>query len=150
MNNLKFLRKKNRLTQEDLAKKLGVTKMMISLYERGHVKMGPATVFDLCDIFGCSPSELLGDDMDDRYNYGFGITDKDRKEKIEFFEPPDADPIDIALHIRDSVLLQKLFALAVKSDDEALKIVIDILDILDRRKSSPATQDAQRPQVHQQ
>lgn len=60
MNKLKELRKKKGLTQEDLAKYLGVSIMSIFNYEKGAYGMSEETLIKLSELLGCTVDELLG------------------------------------------------------------------------------------------
>ena len=65
---LKELRIEKRLTQEELAKRLGVTKSAISMYERG-IRRPTFEIADLItDFFGVSINYLNGS-SDDRGTY---------------------------------------------------------------------------------
>ncbi|MGM0410523.1 MAG: helix-turn-helix domain-containing protein [Bacillota bacterium] len=57
---IKKLRKENNMTQEDLAKKIGITRGAVGLYERGERKIDYKTINKLADIFGVSSDYLLG------------------------------------------------------------------------------------------
>ncbi|MFW6009127.1 MAG: helix-turn-helix domain-containing protein [archaeon] len=57
---IKKLRKEDNMTQEDLAKKLGITRGAVGLYERGERKIDYKTINKLADIFGVSSDYLLG------------------------------------------------------------------------------------------
>ena len=59
---IKNLRKSRHLTQDELAKKLDVTKQTISQYERGVRRPDVATIDALCDFFNVSADYLLGRD----------------------------------------------------------------------------------------
>ena len=54
--NLKKLRKINKLSQLDLAEKLGVTRQSISYYENGNVE---PSIIQLSSLFNCSIDSLL-------------------------------------------------------------------------------------------
>lgn len=62
MNRLRELRKEKKITQEYLAKKIGVEKLTISRWERGihQIKLDSAEM--LCSILGVSLTYLLGID----------------------------------------------------------------------------------------
>lgn len=60
MNKLKFFRKKNNYSQEDVAKKLGLQGSAISKYECGRVPLTDDVIIKLCDLFNCTADELLG------------------------------------------------------------------------------------------
>lgn len=54
-------RKKAGLTQEELAKKLGVQKSAIAKYESGRVEnVKRSSIQKMAEIFGCDPAYLMG------------------------------------------------------------------------------------------
>ena len=57
--NLKKLRKINKLSQLDLAEKLGVTRQSISYYENGNVEPSINFIIQLSSPFNCSIDSLL-------------------------------------------------------------------------------------------
>lgn len=61
-NKIKELRKKKKLTQEELAQKINVTKLTISRWERGERVPKSDKAQQLADFFGVSVDYLLGDD----------------------------------------------------------------------------------------
>lgn len=56
---IKEFRTGNRLTQEALAEKLGVTKQTVSRYEKGERKANQDILFALCDIFGVTIDDFF-------------------------------------------------------------------------------------------
>lgn len=58
--NIKRLRKENKLTQEELGLKLGVQKAAIQKYEKGTVKINTETLIKLAEIFKTTPENILG------------------------------------------------------------------------------------------
>lgn len=56
---IKEFRTGNRLTQKDLAEKLGVTKQTVSRYEKGERKANQDILFALCDIFGVTIDDFF-------------------------------------------------------------------------------------------
>ena len=58
-NRIKELRLSHRLTQNDLALRMGVTPQAVSNYELGTRVMDALVVGQLCDIFDCSADYLL-------------------------------------------------------------------------------------------
>ena len=56
---IKEFRTGNRLTQEALAEKLGVTKQTVSRYEKGERKANQDVLFALCDIFEISIDDFF-------------------------------------------------------------------------------------------
>ena len=57
---IKELRKKNGMTQTDLAKKLGVTKGTISTWETGSRSPSFEVIDELCDMFRASMDYIMG------------------------------------------------------------------------------------------
>lgn len=53
-------RTEKKLTQEELAEKIGVTQMAVSFYERGVRKPTVAVLMRLADVLECSADDLLG------------------------------------------------------------------------------------------
>lgn len=81
---IKNLRKSRHLTQEELAKKLDVTKQTISQYERGVRRPDVPTIDALCDFFNVSSDYLLGrDDVTVR------LVGQDALEVLDYFDMND-------------------------------------------------------------
>ena len=60
MNRIKFLREKNNITQEELAKKLNLSsKGIISMYEKEDRKPSLEVLIKLSEIFNCSIDYIL-------------------------------------------------------------------------------------------
>ncbi len=57
---LKSLRKEAGMTQTDLAKRLGITKSVVSYYERQERTPSPDVLIQLTDIFHVTSDYLLG------------------------------------------------------------------------------------------
>ena len=62
-SNLQFLRKKNGMTQENLAERMGVSRQTISKWESGEASPELGKLLDLCDIFSCDLEHLIRRDM---------------------------------------------------------------------------------------
>ena len=60
MNRIKELRVASEMRQEDLAQHLNVSKVTVSRYELEQRQLDPATIHQLCDLFGCTADYLLG------------------------------------------------------------------------------------------
>lgn len=60
MNRIKELRVAAEMRQEDLAQHLNVSKVTVSRYELEQRQLDPATIHQLCDLFGCTADYLLG------------------------------------------------------------------------------------------
>lgn len=62
--NLQFLRKmSNKMTQEELAEKLGVSRQTISKWELDMVYPEMNKLVELCNLFSCSMDQLVREDM---------------------------------------------------------------------------------------
>lgn len=59
-DNIRFLRKANNLTQEELSKQLGGSKNLVSNYENGISTPDIYTLVKLADIFDITLDELVG------------------------------------------------------------------------------------------
>lgn len=60
MNNLKILRKKQNLTQQQVADAIGIGMQAYAYYEKEERDPSPDTLCKLADFFGVSVDELLG------------------------------------------------------------------------------------------
>ena len=67
--NLRRLRKTNRLTQEQLAKKLNITRQTLSNYETGKRLPDIYGLITVADIFGVSFDEIIGRDKKHWFRY---------------------------------------------------------------------------------
>ena len=61
-DNIRFFRKANNLTQEELSKQLGGSKNLVSNYENGISTPDIYTLVKLADIFDITLDELVGRD----------------------------------------------------------------------------------------
>lgn len=59
-DNIRFFRKANNLTQEELSKQLGGSKNLVSNYENGISTPDIYTLVKLADIFDTTLDELVG------------------------------------------------------------------------------------------
>lgn len=69
VSNIKFLRNKYNMTQEDLGKKLGLGNTAIANYEAGKRDIDSITLFKLSRIFDITIDSLLLDDLTDIEKY---------------------------------------------------------------------------------
>ena len=67
MNNLKLLRKQKKLTQDELAREIGVSKITVLRWENVH-QIGLTKAKQLADYFGVSIPYLLGYDTDNTFS----------------------------------------------------------------------------------
>ena len=61
-NNLKVYRGKLGLSQKELGEKLGVTRITIINVENGNSCFTKNTISKACEMFECTPVELMGED----------------------------------------------------------------------------------------
>lgn len=57
---LRALRKEQKITQEELAHKIGCSPALISFYETMLREPGLTNIIALCKVFGVSPDYLMG------------------------------------------------------------------------------------------
>lgn len=69
MSRLKKLRQERKLTQQELAKQIGVSKLTILNWEKGEHQIKSEKAQQLADIFGVSVGYLLGFNNDDVTEY---------------------------------------------------------------------------------
>ena len=68
MNNIRILRVKNFLSQEELAKQVHVTQTAVSQWEKGKTNPDIKTAGKLAELFGVSLDYLLGQETDIKNN----------------------------------------------------------------------------------
>ena len=98
-DNIKSLRKKRGLTQEEVADKIGATKITISRYESNQRKIGGENLVKLAKLFNVTPEYILSGNEDDivisqdkltKHNMAFfkakDISDEDKKKMIELMQ----------------------------------------------------------------
>ncbi len=61
--NLQYLRKRDKITQEDLADKLGVSRQSVSKWETGEAYPETDKLILICDLFGTTLDELIRGDL---------------------------------------------------------------------------------------
>lgn len=64
-SNLKKLRKSKKLSQEDLAEKMHVSRQSVSKWETGDAYPEMNNILELCKIFHCNINELVNDSIID-------------------------------------------------------------------------------------
>lgn len=80
-SNLKELRKLKKLSQEDLAEKVGVSRQSISKWETGDAYPEMNNILMLCKIFNCEITDLLSNNLED-----FDSFDEEVKMNVVKFE----------------------------------------------------------------
>lgn len=86
MSRLKELRQERKLTQQELAKQIGVSKLTILNWEKGEHQIKSEKAQQLADIFGVSVGYLLGFNNDDvtEYEIDFHNNVMERMNKESF------------------------------------------------------------------
>ena len=79
--NLKILRKNKKISQEELAEKVGVTRQSVSKWEVGEAYPEMSNIVALCSIFKCNINDLINDNIIDIESF-----DKETKEEIVKFK----------------------------------------------------------------
>ena len=64
-DNLRNLRKSKKISQEELAEKVGVSRQSVSKWETSEAYPEMNNILELCKIFNCNISELVNDNMID-------------------------------------------------------------------------------------
>lgn len=64
-DNLKLLRKEKKLSQEELAEKMNVSRQAVSKWETGDAYPEMNNILQLCKIFGCKINSLVNDNIRD-------------------------------------------------------------------------------------
>lgn len=62
-NNIQYLRKVNRLTQEQFAERMNITRQTVSRWESDEVTPELSKLVELCSMFSCKLDELVREDM---------------------------------------------------------------------------------------
>ena len=65
-NNISFLRKQKRITQEQLAEKMDVTRQTVSRWETDEVVPEMSTLLEMCTFFSCTLDKLVREDLSSR------------------------------------------------------------------------------------
>lgn len=88
-NNLKKYRKENKLTQDDLAKRLNVSRSAISYYENGTVEPSIYFLINLANEMNCSIDNLFGFNRDVSIELPKNLTKEDLKPIEKEFKKED-------------------------------------------------------------
>lgn len=88
-DNLKLIRKSRKISQEDLAEKLGVSRQSVSKWETGENYPSMQNIMCLCTIFKCQINELVHEDfvdinfLDDEIKMSVVKFKKDEQRKMK-------------------------------------------------------------------
>lgn len=88
---LRELRKENKYTQEEMAKKLGVTTSAYGFYEQGRIVPDTLKILELANMFNVTTDYLLGlsedkkpiEDITERQKKAIRLTDQLTDEQFE-------------------------------------------------------------------
>ena len=64
-DNLKLIRKNKKMSQEQLAEKMNVSRQSVSKWENGEAYPEMNNILELCKIFNCKINDLVHTDMSD-------------------------------------------------------------------------------------
>ena len=78
-DNLKKYRKNNKMSQEVLAEKVGVSRQSVSKWETGDAYPEMNNILELCKIFNCKINDLVHKDMSD-----INLLDEDILKNVKF------------------------------------------------------------------
>ena len=106
-NNLKKLRKTKKLSQEDLAEKVGVSRQSVSKWETGDAYPEMNNIFMLCKIFNCKINDLLSNNLED-----FESFDEEVKMNVVKFEKTKQQKVKTIAKILS--LIGKISGIVVK------------------------------------
>ncbi len=126
-----LLRKKNNLTQEELAEKLGVSRQSVSKWEMGNSIPDINKIIQLSDVFGVKTDYLLKDEIDDIEYSDDTVEELEAKKTISVEDANDfmsayeeysnniAESISLFIISPVAVLISQIIALTtnVKSED---------------------------------
>ena len=93
-NNIRYIRKSNKLTQEKFAEKIELSPQFVSDVERGLEGISLVTAIKICNIMKCSPSVLFAN----------LITLKNTESEIDNFTKLSDKNRDITLNIMSALL----------------------------------------------
>ena len=86
-DNLKRVRKMRKISQEELADKLGVSRQSVSKWETGENYPSMTNIMCLCTIFKCKLNELVHEDMTDINSLDEEVKMKVVKLKVKIVIP---------------------------------------------------------------
>ena len=118
-NNLRYLRKKYDMSQEDLANKLGYKSFTtIQKWESGVSEPSVSMVKKIAELFGVTMDQITNDDLSDAENH--------------YYLDPEA--AEIAQEVQQRPELKILFDTTRKVSSDDLKFVVDMIDRMQGKK----------------
>ncbi len=125
---LKKLRRDKKLTQEQLGKKVNVTKVSISGYENGNRTPDTETLQNLADFFGVSTDYLLGRSDNQKPIQSVTVAGQDislSPEELKLFEELKKHPVlfhdlasDPEAKVKELIKLFKMKKMFMDEDEE--------------------------------
>lgn len=118
-NNLRYLRKKYDMSQEDLANKLGYKSFTtIQKWESGVSEPSVSMVKKIAELFGVTMDQITNDDLSDAENH--------------YYLDPEA--AEIAQEVQQRPELKILFDASRKVSADDLEFVVDMIDRLKNKE----------------
>lgn len=118
-NNLRYLRKKYDMSQEDLANKLGYKSFTtIQKWESGVSEPSVSMVKKIAELFGVTMDQITNDDLSDTENH--------------YYLDPEA--AEIAQEVQQRPELKILFDASRKVSADDLELVINMIDRLKKNE----------------
>ena len=118
-NNLRYLRKKYDMSQEDLANKLGYRSFTtIQKWESGVSEPSVSMVKKIAELFGVTMDQITNDDLSDTENH--------------YYLDPEA--AEIAQEVQQRPELKILFDTSRKVSADDLELVINMIDRLKKNE----------------
>lgn len=118
-NNLRYLRKKYDMSQEDLANKLGYKSFTtIQKWESGVSEPSVSMVKKIAELFGVTMDQITNDDLSDTENH--------------YYLDPEA--AEIAQEVQSRPELKILFDASRKVSADDLELVINMIDRLKKNE----------------
>lgn len=118
-NRIKELRKENGMTQDDIAKKLGLTRSAISSYERNRLEPTFQNIIKLADMFDVSAKYLMGLSI----SRNGENTDKRQDIKVEVKNLMSDISVDDELTYNKKRLTRPTREMIIKSLESTLRLV---------------------------
>ena len=130
MNKLKSLRKESNLTQDELAKKIGVNLRTLQKWENGESSIRAKNAEKLAKHFGVSVGYLLGHDVKitEVMEKGFEALDSLEKSIKEAFEATNSV---VEIRIQGIVELLKKLTSGIANDEYDKETILEILKTLE-------------------
>ncbi len=67
--NIRFLRKKSKLSQNDVASKLNITRQQVANYEKGNTTIPFLSLYKVSEIFNVSIDNLISDRLEEIFDF---------------------------------------------------------------------------------